>query len=68
MEEFSVAFVSNLEFLDLLRILSEENRMIFQLYFGEQFTTAEIAEILQIKENTIKSRIRRGKEQLRKEL
>ena len=63
-----MAFVSNLEFLDLLRILSEENRMIFQLYFGEQFTTAEIAEILQIKENTIKNRIRRGKEQLRKEL
>ena len=67
-EEFSVAFVSNLEFLDLLRTLSEENRTIFQLYFGEQFTIAEIAEILQIKENTIKSRIRRGKEQLRKEL
>ena len=63
-----MAFVSNLEFLDLLRILSEENRMIFQLYFGEQFTTAEIAEILQINEKTIKSRIRRGKEQLRKEL
>ena len=67
-EEFSVSFVSNLEFLDLLRTLSEENRTIFQLYFGEQFTTAEIAEILQIKENTVKSRIRRGKEQLRKEL
>lgn len=67
-EEFSVAFVSNLEFLDLLRTLSEENRTIFQLYFGEQFTTAEISEILQIKENTVKSRIRRGKEQLRKEL
>ena len=63
-----MAFVSNLEFLDLLRILSEENRTIFQLYFGEQFTIAEIAEILQIKENTVKSRIRRGKEQLRKEL
>ena len=63
-----MAFVSNLEFLDLLRTLSEENRTIFQLYFGEQFTIAEIAEILQIKENTIKNRIRRGKEQLRKEL
>ena len=63
-----MAFVANLEFLDLLRTLSEENRTIFQLYFGEQFTIAEIAEILQIKENTIKSRIRRGKEQLRKEL
>lgn len=67
-EEFSVAFVSNLEFLDLLKALSEENRTIFQLYFGEQFTISEIAEILQINENTVKSRIRRGKEQLRKEL
>ena len=38
------------------------------MYFGEQFTIAEIAEILHMKENTIKSRIHRGKTQLREQM
>mgnify|MGYP002512234670 FL=1 len=57
-----------LEFYDLLRALPEDSRVIFQLYFGEQFTTAEIADMLHLKENTVKSRIRRGKIQLRERL
>ncbi len=57
-----------LEFFELLKALPEDSRVIFQLYFGEQFTTAEIADMLHIKENTVKSRIRRGKIQLRKQL
>lgn len=55
----------NIEFLDLLKCLPEDSRIIFVLYYGEQFTTAEIAKILCMKENTVKSRIRRGKEILR---
>ena len=54
-----------MEFKELLLALPEESRTIFQLYFGEQFTTKEIADILGMKENTVKSRIHRGKEQLR---
>lgn len=57
---------SNLEFQDLLAHLPEESRMIFQLYFGEQYTIPQIAGILKINENTVKSRLHRGKEQLRK--
>lgn len=57
-----------LEFYDLLRALPEDSRVIFQLYFGEQFTTAEIANMLHMKENTVKSKIRRGKIQLRERL
>lgn len=59
---------SDVEFKQLLLVLPEESRTIFQLYFGEEFTTKEIAEILGMKENTVKSRIHRGKEQLRESL
>ena len=59
---------AELEFLDLLKILPEDSRVIFQMYFGEQFTIAEIAEILHMKENTIKSRIHRGKTHLREQM
>lgn len=57
---------SNLVFQDLLMNLPEDSRMIFQLYFGEQYTVSEIAETLKLNENTVKSRLHRGKEQLRK--
>ncbi len=56
---------SDLEFLDLLSMLPEDSRMVFQLYFGEQYSISQIAEILKINENTVKSRLRRGKERLR---
>ena len=59
---------ADLEFSDLLRALPEDSRVIFQMYFGEQFTTAEIAGMLHMKENTVKSRIHRGKEKLRRQI
>jgi len=59
---------ADIEFQELLRSLPEDSRIIFQLYFGEQFTTKEIAAILDIKENTVKSKIHRGKKQLFEEL
>ncbi len=62
------ALGAELEFFDLLKILPEDSRVIFQMYFGEQFTIAEIAEILHMKENTVKSRIHRGKTQLREQM
>lgn len=59
---------ADVEFKELLMSLPEDSRAIFQLYYGEQFTTKEIAAILDMNENTIKSRLHRGKEQLRVEL
>lgn len=64
----SEADYKDVEFRELLRSLPKESRIIFQLYFGERFTTREIAELLDMKENTVKSRLHRGKEQLRAEL
>jgi len=59
---------AGVEFKELLLSLPEDSRAIFQLYYGEQFTTKEIASILNMNENTVKSRLHRGKEQLRVEL
>ena len=59
---------ANVEFRELLNHLPSESRVIFQLYYGEQFTTREIGVILNMKESTVKSRLHRGKEQLRAEL
>ncbi len=56
------------EFKQLLLSLPKDSRTIFQLYYGEQFTTREIAAVLGMKENTVKSRLHRGKEQLREQL
>ncbi|MDE6389521.1 MAG: RNA polymerase sigma factor [Lachnospiraceae bacterium] len=59
---------SDVEFRQMLMSLPEDSRAIFQLYYGEQFTTREIASILDMNENTIKSKLHRGKEQLREQL
>ena len=52
----------------MLSVLPDDSRVIFQLYFGEQFTVREIAQALDMNENTVKSRLHRGKEQLRDSL
>lgn len=55
---------SNLEFQEMLDTLPEDSKIIFLLYYGECFTTREISEILNINENTIRGRLRRGRTQL----
>lgn len=58
----------NVEFHEMLKSLPEDSRLIFQLYYGEQFTTKEIGQMLKMKESTVKSRLHRGKEKLRVEM
>lgn len=58
----------DVEFYAMLQSLPEDSRIIFQLYYGERFTTREIAELLRMKEPTVKSRLQRGKKQLRAEM
>ena len=59
---------SDLEFFEMLRSLPPDSRLIFQLYYGERFTTREIAGMLKMNESTVKSRLKRGKKQLREGL
>lgn len=67
-QKVSSELQTNLEFYDLLEKLPEETRVIFQMYYGEQFSIREIAQLLEMKENTVKSKIHRGREQLRSQL
>lgn len=55
---------SDYEFYELLRELPEKDRIIFLLYYGEGFNTREISEILEWNENTVKSRLQRGRKKL----
>lgn len=54
----------HLEFLQLLELLPENSRIIFLLYYGEGFNTREIAALLDMNENTVKSKLKRGRRYL----
>lgn len=56
------------EFYRLIGELKEDYRIIFLLYYGEGFHTREIAQILEINENTVKSKLRRGRDRLKQVL
>ena len=58
---------NNLSFHILIRNLNQEEKTILTLYYCSQYTTREIADILKIKENTIKSKIIRAKNKLKTE-
>lgn len=57
---------ANLHFKELLNNLSTTDQDIFIFYYQCDYSTKEIAKILQINESTIKSRIKRNKEKLEK--
>lgn len=59
---------SDLEFREMLTSFPEDCQMIILLYYGEQFRVWEIADILGINENTVKSKLQRSRERLRKEI
>lgn len=54
-----------LDFYEMIKQLKYEERVIIVLYYGEKYTTREIAKILCINENTIKTRLSRAKEKIR---
>ena len=62
------SYPSDNDFFRMLSILPRESRVIFQLFYGEQFTTKEISGLLHMNESTVRSKLYRGKEQLRSQL
>ena len=60
--------ISNLDFESLISILNYEERIVFTLYFHDRYTPTEISKILNVSINTIKSRLKRGKEKLQEKL
>lgn len=53
------------EFYELLLELSEDVRPIFLLHYGEGFSIKEVAQILDMNENTVKSKLMRGRKKLK---
>ena len=50
---------------EIIDKLSDEQRIAIMMYFFDEMTTKEIAEELQVSENTIKSRIKLAKERIK---
>ncbi|MBR1884113.1 MAG: sigma-70 family RNA polymerase sigma factor [Clostridia bacterium] len=57
---------SKIDFSYLINMLNSEDRLIFTLYYSSGYSTAEIAKIININENTIKSRLKRCRERIGK--
>ncbi len=54
-----------LEWKEVIRILDEKYRLVMVLYYVEGFRTGEIAQILDMNENTVRTRLKRGREELK---
>lgn len=52
----------------ILRELKKEDRTILSLYYGDNYTTKEISRILNKNESTIRSKIKRAKEQIKQKV
>ena len=57
--------LSQCEFEELMQSLDEKYRTILLLYYGEGFKISEIAQLLDLEENTIKTRLSRGRQKFR---
>ena len=67
-ENIEEAPVNDREFYRLVGELPEDYRAVFLLYYGEGFHAREIAQILDMNENTVKSKLRRGRDRLKQVL
>ena len=52
-------------FLTMLNGLNEEEKLIMILYYSDENTITEISNILDLNENTVKSKIKRAKEKIK---
>lgn len=55
-----------LDFESYFKVLNEDERIVIVLHYNNRYTVGEIADILDINVNTIKSRLTRGKEKIEK--
>ncbi len=53
----------HLEFMELLQSMDEKYRTILVLYYSEGFRTSEIADLLELNENTVRTRLARARAQ-----
>lgn len=65
-EPYSRDMEGNIMFEAMLKNLSEGNRTVMELYYGEEYTVREIAHILDISEDAVKQRLVRGRKEVLK--
>ena len=58
----------DVEFRELLNILKPQYRILMILYYGEGFNARQISEIMDMKESTVRTWLRRARMQLKAEL
>lgn len=56
----------NIMFKTMLKELSESNRMVMALYYGDSYTIREISQILELSEDAVKQRLVRGRKEVLK--
>ncbi len=56
---------ADVEWRQLLQHLNEEYRLLLLLYYAEGFKTKEIAQILEMNENTVRGHLKKAREQMR---
>lgn len=57
--------MAEFEFHEMLATADEKYRVVLVLYYVEGFRISEIAEILELNENTVKTRLKRAREQMK---
>lgn len=65
-EPYTQDMEGNMMFEAMLQNLSEKNRTVLTLYYGDEYTIQEIAQILEISESAVKQRLKRGRKEILK--
>ena len=55
---------SKIDFSYLIKLLNEEDKLIFTLYYSSGYSVADISKIINMNEGTIKSRLKRCREKI----
>lgn len=64
-EDVFIEIDSNLDFFSLIDFLNQEEKIIVVLYYSRGYTTNEMGEILDMNENTIRTKLRRIKQKIK---
>ena len=57
--------LEELDFYSILNGLKYEERMILTLFYLEDYSIKEISKLMKLNENTVKTKLKRGKEKIR---
>lgn len=66
--KFNIKEIEELEINDILNVLKDDEKIIITLYYLENYTSKEIANILKINESTVRTKILRAKNKIKSSL